>query len=64
MPSELVRKHIWLNAEDWEFCELYFKDNVGTSKAIRMILHEAVLGLQAKAAATSQRLKPKENVLD
>ena len=51
----LVRKHVWLSQRDWERTEMYFANNLGTSKALRVMMRSFLNGIEAKASAKAAR---------
>ena len=47
----LVRKHLWMFADDWEWIQSNFGNpgNIGTSTAIRLMLRKYINQLKASA---------------
>jgi len=62
----LVRKHVMLFEEDWEFLSENYGPGgakpIGVSDAIRKIVHAKVNGLKARATAAFDRLRQAEDL--
>lgn len=57
---EMVRRHVWLYEDDWDWLEAQFGDNVKPSKAIREIVSTAVQNMKAKADAAARAIPASE----
>jgi hypothetical protein len=53
--EDLIRKHLWLSRQDWERTEMYFGRNMGTSRAIRVMMKQFLDGIEAKARQSATR---------
>ncbi len=51
--DKLIRKHIFVNADDWKFFEDHFggRNQIGTSKAVRICMNKFREALEAKASS-------------
>lgn len=53
--ANLVRKHIWLDADDWLWINETFGGKLKPSEAIRLILRKYRQGVEARVAERAQR---------
>lgn len=51
---DLVRRHVYMDDEQWEKLKFYFEGNIGISAAIRTILKSYLAKLDAKANANAK----------
>lgn len=57
--EDLKRIHLWLHAEDIDFLTMAYRDTIGVSKAIRVLVHAHV-----KAVRNKQDLQTKQSTID
>jgi hypothetical protein len=56
--DKLARKHIFVNIDDWQWYEAQFggKNQLGTSRAIRITMRKFREAMEANASAKAQRV--------
>lgn len=57
-----VRKHIFVDIDDWQWFEEKFGESLGTSRAIRLVMRKYRKALEARVAEVAER--PKVGELD
>jgi hypothetical protein len=64
--DKLVRKHIFMNEDDWKWIEDRFggKNKLGTSKAIRIMLRKYREAIEAKESESASRIDTSEIQLE
>lgn len=57
--EEMVRKHIWMYQDDWDFLEQTFgaPGQIGTSAAIRLMVRKYINQLRERGAGVAQPVK-------
>lgn len=53
----IVRKHLLIYQDDWDFLSEHFGDTTGISKAVRTIVHSWVGNLRARAEQTASPIQ-------
>ena len=60
----LIRKHVWLDANDCDRIESLFGETIGFSEAIRLMLRKFLDGIEAKAQGAAKALPHKPVEVD
>jgi hypothetical protein len=55
--DDLVRRHIWVSADDWAWFEETFEGKLGISEAIRLVMRKYRQGIEAKVGSVAVRPK-------
>jgi hypothetical protein len=51
----MTRRHVWIDDADWEWITETFGSNLGTSKAIRMMIKTFRRGVESRAGQGARR---------
>lgn len=56
VEERLIRKHVWMSEEDWNWIEESYGNTLGTSKAVRLMIKNFRKAVKDKALAGAKSI--------